>query len=78
MEDDLIKLKSGKEIYAHCRIIGISPTLDISGGYDQGITNMKGEWREEDDLDGMSPDDICELADIAIDRWQRLKKHVKP
>lgn len=74
--EDIITLKSGKRIYANCLILGISPNLSISEGYDGTITWMPDDYREDPNWDGLSPDDICELADIAIDRWQRLKAFV--
>jgi hypothetical protein len=76
MMDDLIKLKSGNEIYANDLILGISPTLAISQGYDSRITSMPGDgWGTVDkpNWGGLSPADVRELADIAIDRWMRLK-----
>lgn len=70
---DHIKLKSGREVYANNRIIGIAPNLSITEGYDGGITSMPDEYCDRHDWNDLSPDDVCELADIAIDRWQRLK-----
>ncbi len=70
---DLIRLSSGKEVYANNLILGIGPDLQISGGYDQGIPIKADEFGG----DGLSPAEVCELADIAIDRWNKLKAAVQ-
>lgn len=71
--DYIIKLRSGREVCSTNRILGISPTLDITQGLDEHITMMPDEMWDEPDWGGLAPDEIAELCDIAIDRWQRLK-----
>lgn len=51
---------TGKEIYANGKIIGISPTLDLSEGYDGGVANLNREER-------------LELAEYMINLWREFK-----
>jgi hypothetical protein len=69
MMSDLIRLKTGKEIYAHNIILGIGEDLGISHGYDGTITssNEYGYWSD------LTHAEIEEVADIAIARWLYLK-----
>lgn len=66
---DRIKFSSGREIYANCGIIGIDAGLSISEGYDGGIAWPSHDWGEP-----LTKDDMRELADMLIDRWQRFKE----
>lgn len=74
MMDDVLILRSGNQIYANDLILGISPDLSIFDGYDGRHTRMPDDSREKPDWGDLSPDDVRELADIAIDRWTRLKE----
>lgn len=69
--NDLIRLKSGREFYANCTIVGISEDLKITEGYDGGI-HCVGDYGE-DDTDGLTKQDQLELADLMIDRWNKFK-----
>ena len=70
-----IKLSTGKEFYANHGILGIAPDDDkyfiLTEGYDGEInlTDMNGDsiytWNE-----------LIEIADIAIQRWNRFKQKV--
>lgn len=63
-----IKLKSGTEVYAKEGIIGISPDLGLTEGYDSSI--------HLNDMDGRpyySDDDLREIADMMIARWQQFR-----
>lgn len=70
--EDIIRLKSGTEIYANRQILGIDPRLSIFQGYDGNITysNNYGYWTF------LTLDELTELADIAIARWTRLKEKI--
>ena len=73
MSEDVIRLRSGREVCATNCILGISPTLDITQGLDEHITMMPDEISDEPDWGGLAPDEVTELCDIALDRWHRLK-----
>lgn len=60
---DDFELSTGRVIFANCAKIGISPGLDISGGYDQEI----------DDSDFTSEERV-EIADYTISLWQKYKE----
>lgn len=75
--NDIIKLTSGKEVYANCLILGIGPDMAITQGYDGSITYMSGAMRSKPDWDDLSLADVVELAGIAIDRWNLLKSMVE-
>ena len=70
-----IKLSSGRTITAVMGIIGISPDLEVFEGYDGYVDwpPLEG-WAEGNKL---TADDMCELADIMIDRWQRFRAALK-
>ncbi len=64
---DLIKLSTGREIYANNYILGISPELRLFEGYDGGISDWK-----------LSVAERIELANLAIGRWNRYKAMLAP
>lgn len=70
MTDHEIKLTTGRFVCANEGIIGIRSDLSIAGGYDQMITDMH---LAHIGWNCLTPAEVQELADIAIDRWQRLK-----
>ena len=73
-DDDEIKLRSGREIYAHGGILGISPDLGVTQGYDGRIIMVRPDVRTlAPQFAAATPDEVNELCDIAINRWQRLK-----
>ena len=67
-----IKLSSGRSISAIMGIIGISPDLEVFEGYDGYVDwpPLEGWAAEGNEL---TADDMCELADMMIDRWQRFR-----
>jgi hypothetical protein len=72
---DVIKLKSGREIYANCGAVGINEDDDgfqISQGYDGRIPWPHLDCDQPDPTD-LTADDMRELADILIDRWTRFR-----
>lgn len=60
--DDEIVFSSGRTIYTHRGIIGLSPDGDLFQGYD-------GKFYPDD----VHADDARELADHMIERWQKFK-----
>ena len=65
--DDYV-LSTGKKISANCSILGISPELELHGGYDQTIY--------EDELE-LTPQEKIEIAEYAISLWQKYKNKIK-
>ena len=76
MDDSEITLKSGRKIYANLGIIGLSPDLEVSGGYDGGL--MYADRRGADDDVYESVDDLREIADLMIARWAAYKQKITP
>ncbi len=73
IDGDKIIFPSGKVAYANNGIIGLSPELEISQGYDGGLRYERifrpGVEFPDDDI---SPDDLRELARFMIVQWQRF------
>lgn len=66
-----IVLKSGRVVYANGGIFGLSSELEVSEGYDSTV-----HWppREYETLeDSLTAEDMHEIADIMIARWQVFK-----
>jgi hypothetical protein len=78
MDDDkhTIRLSTGKEIYAHRGIVGISPDLrEVTEGYDGGIE--RGYETEEDWGDSryrLTPAERVEIADLMLARWRAYRE----
>ena len=73
---DYVTLPSGRKVSANDGIIGISPTLGISEGYDGRIPHKTGEtYADENCLreDALTFAECVELADIAILSWQAFR-----
>lgn len=62
--ESVIKLPSGTEVYANGRIIGIGPDLSLYYGYDGNISDL-------------SKEDLIDLADLAIQRWDQLLQKLR-
>lgn len=74
IEGDTIKFSSGREAYANCGIVGISPELAISEGYDGHIGWPTPEWWDEESRQArLSSDDMRELADHMMILWAKFK-----
>ena len=74
--NDQIKLSTGRILYANCGILGISPDLKPSEGYDgeilAGDAGYPGDvMRECSNTVPLTHEERRELASIAIDRWAR-------
>jgi hypothetical protein len=66
-----ITLTTGRILHANRGIIGIGPNLSIHQGYDGDIPYPSEEWHERGEA--MTDSEVVELANIAIDRWTRLR-----
>ena len=72
MIDD-ITFTSGRELYANNRIVGIDDDGYLFQGYDGGIP-----YPDTNGYDvQFSPEDMRELADLMIMRWQRFKDSIE-
>ena len=65
IKDDKVIFSTGKEKYANNGIIGLSPELDITEGYDGGF---------EEDEDDLTKEEQIELAEYMIEAWARFKE----
>ena len=55
-------------------IVGLSPRLTIHGGSDQDIHADYHQFEGINEYEGLGADDIRELADLMIARWQEAKE----
>lgn len=67
IDNDTLIFSSGRRVYANCGIIGLDPKLEISTGYDDGIS-YEGTW------DDLLPADLLELANFMIDQWSQVRQ----
>lgn len=72
LNGDTITFSTGKETYANCGIIGLSPKLSISEGYDSGLWTR--EYDEE--FEEFTREELTEIADHMIERWQNFRESV--
>lgn len=68
---DSIILPSGKELYAHCKIIGINDKMEVSEGYDGHIAIVE-FWPTIKIL--LLKKEREELADMTIERWKKFRE----
>jgi len=69
-ERDEFVLSSGRQFYANCGIIGLSPHDDhVHEGYDGPV------WMDMDD-DTWTPEEKRELATYMIALWMRWRERV--
>jgi hypothetical protein len=62
IDGDTVKFRSGKEEYANCGIIGLSPDGSAAGGYDGGFPGY-------DDSE-LTKEERVELAEYMIVKWK--------
>lgn len=63
IDGDTIKFRNGREEYAACGIIGMSPEGTLSGGYDDGFACDIGECT-------LTKGERIELAEYMITQWR--------
>jgi hypothetical protein len=65
-----LRFSTGRVAYANRCVVGIGPTLELTGGYD-------GDWwdanLDANSQDALSPAERVELADHMIARWQTYR-----
>lgn len=78
-EGDYIILTSGKRIYANRHIVEIAVTGDfgVIEGYDGGIISEFNIKENDKEFECLTKDEIFELADLMIKRWQEFKVFVE-
>jgi hypothetical protein len=69
------RLSSGREFYANNGIVGISSELDVSEGYDGGITieglpNFPSGWIQTP----WTCAELCDFADYMIELWEKFAR----
>lgn len=69
LEEEIV-FSSGRTCYANAGIIGLNPDLVVFEGYD-GMVPWPVRRRSDPQL---TVEDMRELVDHMIDRWQRLKE----
>ena len=67
IDGDTLTFSSGNHLYANRGIVGISPELAISHGYDGALPDANDGDRE------VTAADLRELADYMIGLWQSFK-----
>lgn len=70
IEDDKVTFSSGLELYANLGIIGISPGLELSHGYDGPFQKLNADF---DPID-FTPEEKEELAGHMIQRWTQWSR----
>lgn len=71
-----IQLKSGRSIFASEGIIGISPELKPTEGYDgtlEGAELTCPEHRDPEEWEPLTREERLELAEIMIERWKEYR-----
>lgn len=65
---------SGRDAYCHAGIFSVSANGAVSYGYDGGIDWPASRWSDEEPTDNdLTADDMRELADMMIERWQKFR-----
>ena len=76
IEGSKVIFSSGKERYAYSGIIGLSPEMNLTGGYDDRFweNDINEDWEDGDEAsDDLSSSDLIELADYMIEQWGKFK-----
>lgn len=76
-ETGIIKFSSGRTMDPASGIVGLSHKFEVGEGLDN-LPNIVADWNadqagEDYYAEWLRPEDLSELADIMIDRWQRFK-----
>lgn len=66
-----IRLSTGKEVHANRGILGIGQDGSIYEGYEHGLWDK--DWY---DSDWLTKEEVVELSDHMIARWQKLKEQL--
>lgn len=71
---DDVMLPSGRSIYANGGIVGLSPEMEVSQGYDGRV-----DWPpiDDDEEDALTADDMRALAELMIAQWTRFRENLR-
>lgn len=67
-------LSTGRSFYANNGILGLDEDLNLYGGYDGKISLENYSFDSDSMLPEFKPEEITEIADIMITRWQAFKR----
>jgi ABC-type lipoprotein release transport system permease subunit len=70
---DKVIFSNGTEKYANNGIIGLSPHMTVSEGYDGGFHQPREDWMDDEDFNGLSKKEQIELANYMIAAWKKFK-----
>jgi hypothetical protein len=70
VEGDRLIMDDGTKYYANVGIVGLSPKLEISEGYDGGIM----DWENDEDEGKLPLKHRLELAEYMIALWTKYKE----
>lgn len=76
IEGDNVIFSTGKVRSVNGGIIGLSPDLDITGGYDDGFYSKDMEDFYEDS-EKLTKEELIEIADYMIKQWQKFRTNIK-
>jgi hypothetical protein len=74
IKGDRVFFASGRTRYANGGVIGVSPDLEVSDGWDGGFWSVGMEDHADDPL---TRQDLEELADYMIGQWDRFKESIR-
>jgi hypothetical protein len=72
IDGDRVIFSSGREKYANNGIIGLSPDMEVTEGYDGGFHQPHEDWM--DDNSSLTREEQIELADYMIEAWSKFRK----
>ena len=70
---DMVTFSTGKIKSANCGVIGLSPKLEVTEGFDAAFHRPMPSWMTIDNYDGLTRSERIELANYMIEQWQRFK-----
>ncbi len=73
MQKSGLQMQSGRVIYAYANIFGIGEDLEITGGYDENLSQYKPGDYSLDNTGVYTSEDGIEIANRMIDLWQKFK-----
>lgn len=76
IDGNKVLFSTGREKNAHGGIIGLSPDMQVTDGYDGEFYRPKESWMDDDDYSEyvrLTPEERVELADYMITAWKRFR-----
>jgi len=72
IEGDVVIFSTGKVVSVNCGIIGISPDLSVSAGYDNGLYFRGDSFGDDGESDSLTNKEAIELGQYMIDLWNEF------